>query len=89
MLVKLIRGLVVIALNSGFFEGTVQALDLAIGPRVGWFGQAMLQPGKYTIIPWDYTPRLPHVAPHKKARISTMRAFSFLSGLLTTRLGAA
>jgi len=42
MLVELVGGLVVEALDGGFFTRAVQALDRAVGPRVGRFGQAVL-----------------------------------------------
>lgn len=42
MLVELGRGLIVVALHSGFFQGAIEALELAVGPGVGGFGEAML-----------------------------------------------
>lgn len=39
---KLVMGLVVEALNRGFLDGPVHPFDLAIGPRVSRFGQAMI-----------------------------------------------
>ena len=42
MLIEFAGGLVVVALDGGFFDGAVQALDLAVGPGVGRFGQPML-----------------------------------------------
>ena len=41
MLVESLRSLVMEALDGGFFEGAVHALDLAVGPRVGRFDQAV------------------------------------------------
>ena len=42
MLVEFLRALVMEALDGGLFTGAVQALDLAVGPRVRRFGQAVL-----------------------------------------------
>ena len=41
MLVELVGRLVMEALDGGFFDGAVHALDLAVGPRVRRFGQAV------------------------------------------------
>ena len=40
--VEFVGGLAVEALDSRLFDGAVQALDLAIGPRVRRFGPAVL-----------------------------------------------
>ena len=42
MLVQLLRRLVVKALAGRFFEGAVQALDRAVGPRMRRLGEAVL-----------------------------------------------
>ncbi len=42
VLVELVGGLVVEALDGGFFDGAVHALNLAVGPRVRRLGQAVL-----------------------------------------------
>ncbi len=42
VLIEFIRGPVVAALDGGFFAGAVQALDPALGPGVGRFGEAVL-----------------------------------------------
>jgi len=39
--VELVGGLVMVALDPRFFDGAVHALDLAVGPRVRRFGQAV------------------------------------------------
>jgi hypothetical protein len=41
MLVELIVALVVKAPDGGILDGAVHALDLAVGPRVPWLGQAV------------------------------------------------
>ena len=41
MLVGLVGGLVMVALDSRFVAGALRALDLAVGPRVRRFGQAV------------------------------------------------
>ena len=42
MVPQLIVAVVVVALDRRLLEGPVHALDLAIGPRVVWLGQPML-----------------------------------------------
>jgi len=39
---QLVVGFVVVALDGGILEGAVHPLDLAIGPRMLWFGEAMI-----------------------------------------------
>lgn len=38
-------GVVVEAFDDGFFEGSVHALDLAVGPGMFWFGQTVVDVG--------------------------------------------
>lgn len=40
--IELVGGLIVEALNGGFLEGAIHALNLVIGPRVGRLGQPVL-----------------------------------------------
>jgi hypothetical protein len=40
--IELLRGLVVVAQHGGFLARAIQAFDLAIGPRVGRLGEAVL-----------------------------------------------
>ncbi len=42
MLSKLAMALLVEALDCGFLDGPVDSLNLAVGPRVLWFGQPMV-----------------------------------------------
>ena len=42
MLVEFLRALVMEVLDGGFFNGAVQAFDLAVGPRMRRLGQAVL-----------------------------------------------
>ena len=42
VLVELLRDLIVVALDDGFFDGVVHALDLVVGPRARWLGQPVL-----------------------------------------------
>ena len=44
MLVEFVGSLVVVALDGGFFDGAVHALDPAVGPRVRRLGQPVLHP---------------------------------------------
>ena len=41
VLIEFVGGLVVEALDGGFFAGTVHALNLAVGPRVGGLDEAV------------------------------------------------
>jgi hypothetical protein len=53
--VEFLRALVVKALAGGFFTGAVHALDLAVGPRVSRFGQAVL----HAVFPADAVKTVP------------------------------
>lgn len=55
VLAKLVVALVVIPLHSGVLDGPVHAFDLAVGPRMVWLGQAML----------DAIGLTDHVEPHR------------------------
>jgi hypothetical protein len=43
---EMVVGLVVETPDGGFFDGAVHALDLAVGPWMLWFGQAMIDAGE-------------------------------------------
>jgi hypothetical protein len=43
---EFVVGLVVEALDRGLFDGSVHALDLAVGPRVLGLGEAMIDAGE-------------------------------------------
>jgi hypothetical protein len=45
MFSEVLVSLVVEALDGGFFERAIHAFDLAVGPRVFWFGEAVVDVG--------------------------------------------
>ena len=55
---KLIVAVIMVAPDGGFFQGSVHPLDLAVRPRVVWFGEPVFDP----VLPAAHIEHMPHIS---------------------------